>query len=487
MVLSPLAVILMEVFWVYPWLAWAKEWPTLHWQRLPLSLASLIFLIGISFCITRFFLSRRQALRWIQLGILLLTIFMVVRIEYGASFKLLSGQWFVNTAQIFLNSFSHLHPIILAVITSVYLCWRGIRLGRSPLHFNDVYPSFLAGFIALIMLIIVWTASLGVGSLESLASTVGLYVVGFFFFGLAALALGNLLATRRRLLREETTRLSSRRWVAILFGVVGGIVLLGIGIASAFSPGFVALLTRLLNVTLSLLREAVRYLLIPLNYLAEGLVYVVWFFLNLIRGCSPPLSNNITAGVFEPPKLPERADWGNVVLVLKWVFFALVVIAVVFLLARAISRSRFFRAEAEVEEISESLWSWQAFKADVRLFFKGLWQRRRKGIKPVVSPVPSWYLGDVPYLLDIRQIFRHLLWESATFGITRRRHETPHEFTRRLGQAVPDSSEKLGELTNLYVEVRYGDLEAKDEKVEHANNLWRILHRLLRAPERDAG
>jgi len=35
--------------------------------------------------------------------------------------------------------------------------------------------------------------------------------------------------------------------------------------------------------------------------------------------------------------------------------------------------------------------------------------------------------------------------------------------------------------------VRYGDLEAKDEKVEHANNLWRILHRLLRAPERDAG
>jgi hypothetical protein len=271
--------------------------------------------------------------------------------------------------------------------------------------------------------------------------------------------------------------------------VVGGIVLLGIGIAAAFSPGFVALLTRLLDATLNLLRETVRYLLIPLNYLAEGLVYIVWFILNLIRGCgwSPP-SSNVTPELFEMPKLPERATWPNIVLVLKWVFFALVVAAIVFFLARAIFRFRFFRAEAEVEEINESLWSWQAFKADLRLFFKGLWRLRRKGIKPVpASSVPSWYLGDVPYMLDIRQIFRHLLWESATFGVTRRRHETPHEFTRRLGQAIPDSSEKLGELTNLYVEVRYGDLEVKNEKVEHANNLWRVLRRLLRRPEREMG
>jgi hypothetical protein len=486
-VLSPLAVILMEVFWVYPWLTWAKEWPVLNWQRLPLSLASLILLIGISFSVTKFFLSRRQTLRWIQLGILLLTIFMVVRIEYSAGFKLLSGQWFVYTAQIFLDTFSHPHPIILAVITSVYLCWRGIRLGHSALYFNDIYPSFLVGLIALVVLIIVWTASLGVGSLESLASTVGLYVVGFFFFGLAAMALGNLLTVRRKLLREETAPLSNRRWLAILFGVVGGIVLLGIGIASAFSPGFVALLTRLLSLTIDLLREAIRYLLIPLTYLAEGLVYIVGFIINLIRG-GRPLKPFETPELFKPLELPERAAGQaatvDVVLILKWVFFALIVIAVVFFLARAIFRLRSLRAEAEVEEISESLWSWQGFKKDLRLFFSGIWRRRRKRTKPApVSPVPSWYLGDIPGMLDIRQIFRHLLWESSTFGITRRRHETPHEFTRRLGQAVPDSSEKLGELTNLYVEVRYGDLEVKDEKVEHANNLWRVLRRLLRAPK----
>ena len=490
-VLSPLAVILMEVLWVYPWLAWTGELPAFDWQRSPLSLASLIFLIGIPFSVTRFFPSQRQALRWIRLSIVLVTILIVVSVEYSAGFTPLSGQWFVHITQVFLDSFSHLHPITFALITSVYLCWRGIRLGHSSLYFNDIYHSFLVGLAALVLLIVVWTASLGVGSLESLASTVGLHVAGFFFFGLAALAMGNLEAIRRRMLREEMTPLSNRRWGAILFGVVGGIVLLGIGIASIFSPGFLALLMRGLSLIFDLLRQAVHYLLIPLNYLAQGLAYVVYFIINLIRG-GEPLEPFETPAFLNPEELPESAAYQtvgvDVALILKWVFFALVVIAVVFLFARTISRFRALRAEAEVEEISESLWSWQGFKADLRLFFSMLFRRwRRKRMKPVpVSPVPSWYVAeDVQGTLDVREIYRHLLWDASTFGITHRRHETPYEYARRLGQAVPDSSEQLGELTNLYIDVRYGDLEVENEKVEHANSLWRVLRRLLRGPERD--
>ena len=490
-VISPLAVILMEVLWVYPWLAWTGELPGLGWQRSPLSLASLIILVAIPFSVTRFFPSQRPALRWIKLGIVLVTIFMVVRVEYGAGFPPMSGQWFVHTARILLDSFSHLHPILLALIVSVYLSWRGIRLGHSSLYFVDVYPSFLFGLAALVLLIIVWTTSLGVGSLESLASTVGLHVAGFFFFGLTALALGNLQAIRRKMLREEMAPLSNRRWAAILFGVVGGIVLVGIGIASIFSPGFVARLTHLLGYVIDFLRLAVHYLLIPLTYLSEWLAYAVEFIINLIRG-GEPLEPFKVPEFLEPGELPETAAYQpvgvDVALILKWVFFALIVIVVLVLFARAISRFRSLRAEVEVEEISESLWSWQGFKADLRLFFSTLFRRwRRKKVKPVpVSPVPSWYVADeVQGMLNIREIYRHLLWEASTFGIARRRHETPYEYTRRLGQAVPDSSEQLGELTNLYIDVRYGDIEVGDEKVEHANSLWRVFRRLLRGPERD--
>ena len=481
----------MEVLWIYPWLAWTRELTALDWQRPPLNLASLIFLVGLTFFVTRFLLSRKQALRWIQLGMVFVAIFIVVRVEYGAGFQLLSGQWFIHITQVFLDSFSHPHPLSLALIASVYLCWRGIRLGHSSLYFNDIYRSFLVGLIALVLLIAIWTASLGVGSLESLASTVGLHVAGFFFFGLTALALGNLQAIRRRMLREEMTPVSNRRWVVILFAVVGGIVLLGTGIASIFSAGFVALLMRLLGLIFDLLRQAVYYLLIPLNYLSAWLVYAVEFIINLIRG-GQPLEPFETPEFLKPGQLPEGAASQtvgvDVALILKWVFFAIVVIAVIFLLTRAIFRLRTLLAETDVDEISESIWSWQGFKADLRLFFSTIFQRwRRKRMKPVpVSPVPGWYMADdIQGILDIREIYRHLLWEASTFGIKHRRHETPYEYARRLGQAVPDSSKQLDELTNLYVDVRYGDLEVEDEKVEHANSLWRALRRLLRGPERD--
>lgn len=486
----------MEVFWVYPWLVWAGKWPELDWQRPPLSLASLIFILSISFLVTRFFLNQRWPLRWIQLSIVscgLVAIFIVMRVEYGAGFGLLSGQWFVYTTQVFLDGFFHPHPIGLALVVGVYLWWRGISRGRSSLYFGEVYPSFLVGLTALVMLIIVWAASLGAGSLESLASTVGFYVAGFFFFGLTALALGNLQAIRRKMLQEEMTPLSNRRWVTILFGVVGGIVLLGIGIASVFSSEFVALLARLLNLTFDLLRQAVHYLLIPLDYLARVFGYVVQFIINLLSGGQPQQPFQWPE-FFGPVELPEGATTqapmlsAEVILAMKWTLFALVAIVVTFLLARAIFRYRSFRAEVEIEEIHESLWSWEGFKTDLRLFFSMIWQRlERKRKKPVpASSMPSWYTEeDIQGMLGIREIYKRLLWEASCSGIARWSHETPYEYTRRLGQVVPDGSEQLGELTSLYIDVRYGDLEAEDKRVDYANRLWKVLQRLLRRPARD--
>ena len=190
-VLSPLMVVLMEAFWLYAWFAWLGKWQTLAWQRPPLSLASLILLLGISFFATRFIFNQNWALRWTRLSIVaggLVAIFIVVRIEYAAGFGLLSGQWFIDMGNIFLNSFSSFHPIMIAIPAGVYLWWHGISRGRSPLYISDIYRSFLVGIVALVILVIVWRASLGAESLESLASTIAPLIAAFFFFGLTALA-----------------------------------------------------------------------------------------------------------------------------------------------------------------------------------------------------------------------------------------------------------------------------------------------------------
>lgn len=487
-ILSPLIVILMEVFWIYPWLVWAGEWPELGWQRTPLSLLSLILLIIISFFITRFFLGRRWSLRWIQLSIVagcLLIIFLVVRVEYGAGFPLLSGQWFVHTAQVFLDSFSSPHPVDLALMASLYLCWRGIILGRSPFYFSSIYRSFAVGIIALMILIIVWGASLGDDSLENLVSTVGIYVAGFFFFGLTALAMGNLQAIQRKMRQEEMASLSGRRWLSIMLGVVGGIVLVGIGAVSIFSSQFVAMLGRFLDIVFNLLSQAVDYLLIPFGFLAEKVVYVVQWLIDLIRGGQPPQSPQ-TPAFFEPLEpvgevVPQMLS-AEAILALKWVFFAVVAIVVIFFLVRAVFRNWSARKEAEIEEIHESLWSWQGFKADLRLFFSIIrrrLERRKKKLLPA-RLVPGWYRGeDAQGRLGIREIYQHLLWMASSAGITRLGHETPDEYARRLERAVPEGSESIGELTSLYIGVRYGDLEAEYKQVDYANGLWKSLRRLL--------
>ena len=95
-VFTPLAVILMECFFLYPWLVFIGKLPELRVQQTPLSLLSLIFLLGLSFVATRFFLKRKWPMPWIQTSIMacgLAAIFLVLRLDYSAGFQLFSRQW----------------------------------------------------------------------------------------------------------------------------------------------------------------------------------------------------------------------------------------------------------------------------------------------------------------------------------------------------------------------------------------------------------
>lgn len=492
--LSPLMVILMEVFWLYPWFVWLGKWSRLIEHRPPLTLASLVFLVGVSFLVTRFFRARRWSMLWIRGGIIacgLVAGFAVLRIEYSDGFGLWDGQWFGYAARIILDSFIT-HPIVLAMLAGAYLWWRGIHWGHSPLYFNDVYRSFLNGLTALIGLVIIWGISLGFDSLLSLASTLGLNVAGFFFFGLMALSLGHLRGIQQRMLREGSVSMFGRGWLLIVFGVVAAIVLLGAGITSIFSAEFVSLLAGLITAVLNLLRQAMYYMLLPLGYLAEGLVrvgqFLIEFVQNLFDGEPYPISTNLT-GLGDIPQATATSSIPEVVIVsLKWAFFAIVAALAVFLLVKAVSRWRPSRTESGIEEIHESLWSWQGFKDDLGLFLGTLWQRfRRKKEEPAsVGRLPDWYTGeDFQGVLNIREIYRHLLLEASFIGKKRRRQETPNEYARRLGRDLPEGSGQVGEITELYIDVRYGEHDVGARQVDHANSLWRKLRRLLRRDDEE--
>jgi hypothetical protein len=486
-VFTPLALILMETLWVYPWLVFLGKWPALVAQRPPLNLISLIVLLGGAFFLTKIFLSRKWHLHWIQFSIITcgaVAIFVVLRIEYGSGFTLLDKQWFVHNTRLVLDGFSHPHPIIFALPVCFYLWWKGIRWGRSPLYFTDVYHAFLLGLIALVLLVIAWGITSGVGSTVSLTSMVGIQVAGFFFFGLAAMALTNLRVIQERMRAGEVNiRGFSRRWVSIILGVIGGIVLLGIAFASIFSAQFVSFLGRALSLISDLLYQLVYYASLPIGYLVAGLYYIWQFIINLFtHGQSPQFTQPMEGFKLEQSiQNTQGALSPEAILAIKWTLLTLVLGGIIFLLVRSIVRYRSNRAKDEVDEENESLWSWEGFKADLRLFLSGL--RRKKQPLIVIPQTIEQEEIEIQQTLSIREIYRLLLLHGARNRMSRQRQETPDEYARRLGQAITVGSEPLGELTRLYIEVRYGEIEVESNNTDYANSLWRTLRGLLVKPE----
>ncbi|MFH1383292.1 MAG: DUF4129 domain-containing protein [Chloroflexota bacterium] len=484
-ILSPLAVILMEVCWLYPWLIWLGKWPAFIGQRPSLGLIALIILLGTAYFVTKFFIRQRWPLRRVRLAIIasgVLAIFLAVRVEYGAGFGWLDGRWFLYTGRLLLDSFTHPHPVAIAPLVGVYLWWRGIRWGRSTLYFEDIYRAFLVGLAALVMLLIFWTITAGAYSLGNSASAIGLYVTGFFFFGLAALALHNLKNIQARM--KEGPMAFGRRWLLIIVAIIGGIIIVGVAVSAVFSSQVVAFLGVLLNSASDLLLKAFYYLLLPIGLVVQGLVYLGQIIIGWFQHGQPPQPFQ-SSGPLGPNDLPEIASRTlspQVVLAMKWGLFVLVTLFVFFLLSRAVFRYWSAQTRDDVEEIHESLWSWDGLMADLRLFFKSFRQRLTpKSKPPLEDTIPDWYRRpDIRERLDIREIYRRLLWEAAHLGLVpRRRDETPLEYSTRLGQAMPGSGEPLSGLTRLYIDVRYGDLQAGDKQIDDANSLWRALKSLL--------
>jgi hypothetical protein len=480
-VFYPLAVILMEAFWVSPWLSWIGLWPFFSESRPVLGLPSVIIVIVISLLVTRIFTSQKLpmwAVQTIVIGGGLITMLLVLGVEYADGYTFLSGRWFGHILQVLGNTFDKPSTIVVAIPAIVYLWWRGIMLGQSTSYFKDIYRSFLIGMVALIMLIIFWQLSASSGRFAKPGADIGLNVIAFFFFGLLAIAICHLYVMRSTMPREEARLTSVWRWLPIMLGVIGGMVLIGFGVASALSPDFFDSIGRGADAVFGFFGTIFKYIFIPFSYLIEGLVKLFQWFISLLRG-SQGLQQDIT-GNLTMPDLPAvtPAELSPVVTaIIKWSVLAVIIGVVIFFLAKAISRYRERHAREDIDETRESLWSWRGLRDDLKLLFKMMGEKFKK--KPPVAP-PYVFDENAVGRLDIREIFRHLQWEAGRSGIARRRHETAVEYTDRLQNIVPDSGLPLNDLTGMYENVRYGENIAPKEKVDSANNLWQTLKGMLR-------
>jgi hypothetical protein len=476
----PLSVILMETFWVYPWLVWAGGWSVFAESRPLLGLGTVILVLALALLTTRLLLKAPWRLRYVRSAIIgggVVVILLVLGYEYADGYTFLSGAWFAHVGRLLGETLSRGHTIALALPVLVYLWWRGIVFGSTTAYFRNIYRSFLVGVVALVLLIIFWRLDAGADTARGPGAAVGLQVMAFFFFGLISVALCHLYLMRRSMPEEEAGRTSVWRWLPMMLGVIGGMIVVGFGVASIFTTDFFAAVGRGVQAVGAFLGRIVDYIVVPFNWLLEKLIYLWQLFISWIS--SDQEVSTEPPGGFQSPFEGQEEVTGTVppvaTEVLKWLVIIAIVALVIFILAKAISRLRARRAQEDIEEIHESLWSESNLRDDLRQFFGrfGQWFRRR--------PAPAVYrFDDADGRLDVREIYRRMQWEAARAGTARRRQETASEYAGRLGRAVPEGRGPIKRITELYSRVRYGETGVREKQLDSANGLWVRLRGLLR-------
>ena len=482
-VFYPTSVVLMESFWFYPWLLWLGVWDFFVQPGPAINLLSVIVLLVASLAITRVVTKQSWPLwliRTVILGSGVVIMFLVLRIGHNAGYGIFDFGWYGFIGDKLAHFFEKPHPAVLAIPVMIYLWWRGISLGRTTSQFKSIYTSFLIGMSALILLIILWSAGSGSNSFPGPGSELAVYVVGFFFFGLVSIAVGHLYMMHRAMPTEEAALTSIWRWLPMMLGVVGGMIVIGFVVGSLFSRDFIQTLKNAAGYVGDAFEQIIEWIGVPLNWIFEGILAVLRWIVGMLRTNPPDQSENMTGGgPFDNIEVTNNQLSPELVMIIKWVLIAIIIAAVIFFLARAISRYLDRRNQEQIEEIHESLWNAKDVGNDFRMFLKGLANRFRRKPKP---GFPDDLFATKPgEKMDVRKIYRHLLREGKDSGIPRQKHETVTEYARRLEKYIPAGTGQVDTITDYYTDVRYGDINLQEQKVDRANTLWGNVRNLLRS------
>ena len=483
--IPPLAA-LMETMWAYPWFVWIGGLDFVDWAEPPMTLASAVFLPVAAILVSRAALARSwpaARVLLVALPALLVLTALVLRLEVGGGHTLWDAGWWSYAVD-------ERAAVIGSLAFGVYLLWRGITIGMETPSFEALYRRFLFGLAALVTLLALNGFIYGADEARDTLRSTGFYVVGFLFAGLLSMGLVNLKTIWEEMVRrDEASGAVGRRWFSMLLGVVSAAMAVSLVVASIFSFNLASALLQPLRLLADILVTIFVYVVaLPLGIIAAVLIYIFRFLASLVPQGEPPQP----LGIPGPAQVQEivegqgtRGFPPEAALVLQWVLVALVVLAVVYVLARAMLRfGRGRKRDEETEEVSESLWTWDVFKADLRSFLSNLLGRfrRRKTTVPAAAapPLSITREADTGEVFSVRDIYRGLLWEARRVGVPRRRPETPTEYQGRLETSLDAEDEALRAITDAYIEERYGGMDASGERLSALNRSWRGLRSALR-------
>ena len=474
--------VMAELLWSYSVIVALTEWGWMGWERPPVSLPAATLLAAaalVPVLLPDDSESIFVRFRGLFLPLQILLLAFVVRSQTADGYALWDLDWFNalwDAPQLFLG----------AVAYGTFLLWR-TGTCTSPLPVPErLHTRFLFGLaVFFFALLFAFFADNEFDDRSPLLS-LGIYGVTYFGVGMAAIAVANLRDIRREMVRRSDTGLPSlREWMAVPMATIVGMLFTSLVFSAFFSFDLARLLLIPLEYIARGIAIAILYgIIFPLSFLAGGLT---WLLQRLVGTQMEEEETGEGAQLTDEPLLVEQGEAvlfsETALLVLQWGAGVLAALVVIFILAKALKRFRRDRDDGE-EEVSESLDPWRNFKQDVSMFLAWLMGlfRRKERLVPAEEVTPVAVTGDTGGLrrdFTIREIYQGLLWEGRTVGRPRLDAETPFEYGTRIHPLDTTEEHALDDITQAYVEARYGNAEPSADRLQWLNRQWLRLRAAL--------
>lgn len=495
----PLTLVVLRVCWLWPWLALLQRWVAFSYEGTLLSLGAVLgLLLGGAVAARRALALTAIRARAAVAVSGLLAIFVMLwwhlyRVQYAPWDLRWVGAW-GNEMTAWTDWETRGVPVPVFMLWAMAYLWlRGVLDGgRLSLMREHVWRTFVAGFIALALLLLV--ANLDGGGLpEGTGNLLWLFfataMVALALTGLkAAGGLDNIVGTEEE---GEAQPRFDRYWLGSVVSVIAGLLGFALVLSTLIAPDVAA---QVLRAVWIVVRQGIFYLWIIISFVIYPIAYLLALALRPVLDRLVEFFGPDGRFRLELPETPRPGElregeaasiFESLPVELRWV--ALVVLIVVIGLAFALALRRLLsgaRARNGIVETRETVLSRDLLQEQLTELWRSLVDRLRRGSKAAVSPFLSLE-GELSTRRVIRAVYQALLADAQEHGLPRLRGQTPIEYRHELEQIWSTNRGTLDVITHGYVQARYAPDLPSVEQAELVSRAWESVQESLESEDAD--
>jgi hypothetical protein len=458
-----ISLMVMEFIWLLPW--FRSLTPGIQQQASTADhFLFLVFLIIVAYAnrLIRLYEIKPALQRAILILLLLIGLYFFARVFVYPSSGLSPGQMLTRTMESISEIIIRIPEIFLVILMGIYLWWRGIRATVSAgLQLRPTERKFRLGILALAAHGIIFRGM----DMSFLLHAIPIY----FISGIFAVALSR---TSNLLHGGIAHRLPfTGRWflglvlissITICLGV-----LLGAFLRSSSMAAILGFLKTLLEFILPLLEAILRPVIFAIVAIIEVIVNLVRPLVNLER-LEKLLEQLQSRPEVQYPLDEGRAPFHMPPAVVAAIVFVLLAVIVTLVLRK--SKSRFKGSLQPFPEVGEDVQRSKDFLSKMRKTLDQLLGRLEELRQ-------SAFGHRIRAATIIRQIYVDLLMLAAELGRPRDASETPLEYQQQLNALFPNQKEHINEITQAYVQVRYGEFPEEKSVVSTVQVAWATIQK----------